>query len=54
MDFAVRYLAEVQKVDRQGVMRCANKYFTPGFYSVVTRPGGAPDPTSKTEEKEAE
>ncbi len=41
MDFAVKYLEEVKKVDRQGVIRCANKYFTPGFYSLVAKPGGA-------------
>lgn len=42
MDFAVQYLAEVNKVDKKGVMAAANKYFTPGYYSVIARPGAAP------------
>ncbi len=44
MDFAVQYLKEVNKVDKKGVMAAANKYFTPGFYSVIARPGSGPPP----------
>ncbi|MEW6277240.1 MAG: pitrilysin family protein [Candidatus Eremiobacterota bacterium] len=38
MDFAVQYLSEIRKVDRKGIMAAANRYFTPGFYSLVARP----------------
>jgi zinc protease len=54
MDFAVQYLAEVNKVDKKGVMAAANKYFTPGFYSVIARPGSGPpeEPAEKPSEEE--
>lgn len=49
MDFAVQYLAEVKKVDKKGVMAAASKYFTPGFYSVIARPGAGSGGSGKSE-----
>ncbi|HXE72868.1 MAG TPA: pitrilysin family protein [Candidatus Nitrosotenuis sp.] len=41
VDFALTYLEQIEKVTRQDVVRAAQKYLGPGFYTLILTPPGS-------------